>query len=101
VGLVVALGALGELVFEALLLLDRIVQLAEGVAQLEAAAEELETLDVRRVVRLGLRERRNLDRVVVDDVRLNEERLDDRLEEVINGLAQRRESFSAPQGALG
>ena len=38
-GLVVARGALLELVGEALVLLDGVVQLAEGVAQLEAAGE--------------------------------------------------------------
>ncbi len=51
---VVARGALGELIVESFLLLHRIVQLAEGVAQLEASGKDLESLDVIRVVGLLL-----------------------------------------------
>ena len=69
---VVACGALGELIVESFLLLHRIVQLAEGVAQLEAAGKNLESLDVIRVVGLLLRERRDSRWVVVDDGRLDE-----------------------------
>ncbi len=72
------------------MLFDRIVELAEGVAELEAAGEELEALDVFGVVGLGFRERRDDGRVVVDDGRLDEERLDDGLEEVVDRLAERR-----------
>src|SRR5271165_3217061 len=45
VGLFVATGALGELAFEAAALLLGIVELAEGVANFEAAHEDLEALD--------------------------------------------------------
>ena len=55
-GFVIACCALVELGAEALFLLDGIVELAEGVADLEATDEELEAFDVRRVVGLGLRE---------------------------------------------
>ena len=70
------------------MLLDGVVQLAEGVAQLEAAGEELEALDVVRIVGLLLRERRDVGREVVDDGGLDEERLDDGLEEVVDRLAR-------------
>ena len=87
---VVTAIALGDLLLEALVLLHRVVQLAEGVAQLEAAGEELKPLHVGRVVGLGLGERRDLHRVVVDDGRLNQERLHNRFEEVVDRLAHRR-----------
>ena len=89
VGFVVAVGALGKLLLEAFVLFDRVVQLAEGVAQLETAGEELEALDVLGVVGFGLRERRDDGRVVVDDGGLDQEGLDDRLEKVIDRLAER------------
>ena len=43
--LVVAMGAIFKLLRKALVLLDGIVQLAEGVAKLEAAAVKLETFN--------------------------------------------------------
>jgi hypothetical protein len=64
-------------------LLDGIVELAEGVAELEAAGEELEALDVVRVVGLLLGERRDFGGVVVDDGGLDEVGFDDSFEEVI------------------
>ena len=45
-GFIVAAGALGELFLEPLVLLVGIVELAEGVAELESADEELEALDM-------------------------------------------------------
>jgi hypothetical protein len=53
-----------------------IVELAEGVAELEAAGEELEALDVIGVVGLLLGERRDDGWVVVDDCGLDEVWLD-------------------------
>ena len=57
----VAALALSQLLGKALVLLHRVVQLAEGVAQLEAPGKELEALDIGWIVGLGLRERRNFD----------------------------------------
>ena len=51
---VVAAVALRQLLLEALVLLFRIVQLAEGIAQFETAGEKLEALDMFRIVGLGL-----------------------------------------------
>ena len=61
-----ARAALAE---QALALVVRIVQLAEGVADLHAAEERLEALDQARVVGRALGERRELDRVVDDEGR--------------------------------
>ncbi len=76
VRLFVAVSAIGELLLETLVLLHRIVQLAEGVAELKAAGEDLESLDVVRVVGLLLRERRDFGWIVVDEGRLHELWLD-------------------------
>ncbi len=56
-GFLVAALALGKLLPEAPLLIHRIVQLAEGIPQLEASDIELEALYPLRLVGLGLRER--------------------------------------------
>ena len=66
-----------------------IVELAEGVAEFEAAGEELEALDVIRVVGLLLGERGDCGWVVVDDGRLDEVWLDQFLEKAIDHLAKR------------
>ena len=67
----VAGRALGLLEREPLRLLLRVVDLGERVAELDAAGEVLEALDDRRVVVGRARERRQLDRVVVEDRRLD------------------------------
>ena len=82
--------ALGELLFKALLLLHRIVQLAERVAQLEPAGKDFEALNVVRVVGLLLRERRDDGRVIVDEGGLDKVGLDDSFEQ------SRRLPFRAP-----
>ena len=72
VRLFVAARAFGELGLEALALIFGIVELAEGVADLESANVELEALHPVWLVRLDLRERRDGEREVVDDGGLDE-----------------------------
>ena len=83
----VAGRAVGELRLEAAPLLRRIVQLAEGIGDLEAADVQLEPLHRVRVVRLLLRERRHLGREVVDEGRLDEVVLVQPLEDLGGDLA--------------
>ena len=85
----VAGRALGLLEPEALGLLVRVVQLREGVSELHPAGEELEALDQPRVVVLRAREGRELERIVVEDRRLHELRLDEVAERVIDELGPR------------
>ncbi len=56
-GLIVAFGAELQLLFEALTLIDGVVQLGVGVAELEAADEDFETFDEAWVLRLSLGQR--------------------------------------------
>ena len=71
------------------MLLDRIVQLAEGVAEFEAADVELEALHPVRVVGLLLRERRDGRRKLVDDRGLDEMWFGDSFEEACDRLSER------------
>ena len=80
-GFFVAAGALGQLLLEALLLLHGVVELAEGVADLKAADEDLEALDPVGVVGLLLGERRDGGWEVVDDGGLDEVLFGDGLED--------------------
>src|SRR5664279_766382 len=92
----VAARAFVELLLEAPALLLGIVQLAEGVADLKSANEDLETLDPLGVLfglALVLREWRNRERKIVDEGRLNEVRLGDKLENLGDRLAIRRSSI--------
>ena len=66
-GLVVALGAQLDLLLEALLLVDGVVELGEGVAHLAAADEELEALGQARVLRAALGKGRDIHRVHGDE----------------------------------
>ena len=68
------------------MLLLRVVDLAERVAELHPAGEVLEALHERRVVVGRPRERRELDRVVVEDRRLDQVRLDEGLRRVVDEL---------------
>ena len=70
-------GALGRLHGEPLRLFLAVVQLAERIRELHAAHDCLEALDERVVVVRRARERRQLDRPVVDDGRLDQLRLDE------------------------
>src|SRR6516164_1602163 len=86
----VATSALGELAFEAAPLLFGIVELAEGVADLEASNKNLETFDpVSILFRLALvfRQRGNGERKVVNERRLNEMRLGDKFKDFGHCLA--------------
>ena len=71
-GFVVAAVAFFELVFEAAALVVGIVELGEGVADLEAADVELEALDPVGLVGLDLGQRRDGEGEVVDDGGLDE-----------------------------
>src|SRR5215813_685202 len=78
----VAAFAFRELLLEAATLLFRIVQLAEGVADLQSADKNLEALDPVRLVLFVLRERRDRDREVIQDRGLPEMLLGDSLKHV-------------------
>lgn len=69
--------------FEALSLVDGVVKLGVRVRHLPAVHEELEALDVVRVIGLFLCERRYLNRVIHDKCGLNEVFLNEFLEEEI------------------
>ena len=75
---------------EALRLLLGVVDLRECIAELDTAGEVLEALHERRVVVRCPRERRQLDRVVVENRRLDERRLDEPRVRVVNELRPRR-----------
>ena len=86
----VASGALAQLLFEAAALLFGIVQLAEGVADLQATGEDFEALDPLGIffrLALVLRQGRDGERKVVNKCRLDEVRLGDELEDLGNGFA--------------
>ena len=74
--------ALGDLTLEAALLVDGVVQLAEGVAVLGAVDEILEALGEGRVARLALGQRTDLDGIVVDEGGLDELILNEGVEEL-------------------
>ena len=80
---------LRQLLLEALALLLRIVQLTEGIAQLEAPDIKLEPLHPVRLVRLVLGKRRDRDGKVVDDGWLNQVVLGNRFEDAGDGLSRR------------
>ena len=80
-----ALDVLGLLV-EAALLLVGVVDLRVRVAELHARGEVLEALGERLVLVGDARERRELDRVAVDDRRLDQARLDEVRERVVDEL---------------
>lgn len=84
---VVAALAEAGLLFEAFALDDRVVQLGEAVAHLLAADDQLEALDEPRLRAVFFCERRHLLRVVGDEGRLNELRLDELAEDFIDDLA--------------
>ena len=71
-GLVIAMGAIFKLLSKAFVLLHRIVQFAECVAQLEAATVKLEAFYPIRVVGILLGERRDCGWKFVDDCGLDE-----------------------------
>ena len=86
VHLCLALGlqrlALGHLTLEAALLVDGVVQLAEGVAVLGAVDEILEALGEGGIIRLALCQRADLDGIIVDEGGLDELVLDEGVEEL-------------------
>src|SRR5258706_8800 len=85
------LGVLArDLRLEALPLVDRIVQLGEGVRELPSVHEEFEALDEVGPVGTRLAERRDRGRVERHERRLHEIRLDARLEQRLEDLVLRR-----------
>ena len=81
--------ALGLLHREPLRLLLAVVQLAERVRELHPGDDALEPLDERLVLVRRARERRELDRPVVDDRRLDQLRLDEVRVRVVDELRPR------------
>ena len=92
----VAARQLLGLLVEAAALLVGVVELAEGVGDLDPADERLQALDQARLGAVALGERRELDRVVEDEGRLDQVRLDVLGEEHVDELApaERRRSGS-------
>src|SRR2546422_4516290 len=74
-------AARAELLLEAPALILGVVQLGEGVGDLVTRHEELEAVDEARVAVVAARERRELERELGDEDRLDEERLHDRFED--------------------
>ncbi len=82
----VARLAVGGLHAEALGLIDGVVDLRERIAELHSADEVLEPLDDRRVLVGRAGERRELDGVVVQDRRLDQLRLDEDGQRMVDEL---------------
>jgi len=93
VGFFVAALMLSELILEAAVLLLGIVQLREGVAQLESADVELEALDPVGLVGLLLGERGDGEGKLVDDGGLDEVLFGNRFEDLSNGFPERATLF--------
>ena len=72
---------------EAAALLVRVVELGERVGDLDPADERLPALDEAVLAAVALGERRQLDRVVEDEGRLDQLRLDELREQVVDELA--------------
>ncbi len=85
-----------ELLLEPPPLLLRIVQLRVGVRHLHAGDEQLEAVDEAGIVPLLASQRRQLGREVDDEGRLDERRLDERLEHVFPHLVRGRLRAPAP-----
>ena len=94
-------SARAALRLEARALLVGVVELGERVGDLHAAGERLEALDQPRLARCVLGERRELDRVVDDERRLDERRLDVLREQVVDELRPGRPSVRISSPALG
>ena len=88
--LLVAGGAERRLRLEAAALVERIIELAEGVRELAPAGEELEALGEPRRAALRLGERRQLERIVDDEGGLVQRTLDVRLKELVEELGARQ-----------
>ena len=86
--LVVAGRREADAVLEARALLVGVVELGERVAELLAAGDEFEPLHQAGLGAVALGERRQLDRVVRDERRLEERRLDGRAEDLVDELAR-------------
>src|SRR3954452_8504014 len=84
--LLVALGRVALLRLEAGALVVGVVELGERVGELHAVDERLEALDEPRLAAVSLGERRQLDRVVDDELRLTDVRLDVLGEQVVDEL---------------
>lgn len=87
VGLVVAVGALFGLGLEALILVDGVVELGEGVAHLAAADEHLISLGKLRLAGAALGQGTHLHRVHGDKGRLDQRLLHLLVEGLIQGVA--------------
>ena len=98
VGALRALG--GDLLFKALALVDGVVQLREGVAELAGGDEVLKALGKERVIALALGQRRNLDGVIVDEGGLDEFVFDAFLKEQAEALALGKARLRLEAGGL-
>ncbi|KAG1316544.1 hypothetical protein G6F62_013418 [Rhizopus arrhizus] len=85
--LVVATFLRGHLGLEALGLVFRIIQFREAIGQLLAIDEQLEAVGVARIVVVGTGQRRDLDRMIGDEGRLDQGVLDGGFEDLQQQLA--------------
>ena len=94
-GFLVALCLELKLMLETLLLIDRVVELREGVGKLAAGDEQLEALGVARVRSVLFGQRGDLHRMAGQEGRLNQLVLDKFVEEQVEDIAlQMRCSYS-------
>ena len=75
---------------EPLALVGRIIQLGISIRDFHSADIQLETLDQTRIARFLFRERRKLDRIVINESRLHEMLFCHSLEQTSDEISQRR-----------
>src|SRR5258708_6645799 len=87
---VVSAGTRGELHFEAAALIDGVVKFSKRVGDFHACDVQLEAVDKTRIVRLQLRQGRDLDRKLVDDRGLDQRWLYSLLEGRYQSMSAKR-----------
>ena len=86
VALFILIGIIAPHLYKTRFLVQRIVQLGEGVAQFHAAHKPLEAFHGLRIARFTLRQRRNIARVIVQEGRLDKVGLQKVADQAVNQL---------------